>query len=235
MSRLYSAVAQTKKAPPKQEVKPIQTEVKKVVSSSEFPSMKQSYKVSEQDFQVWLDEMVWVCDNEKGTRREYIPHLADAITDWMRSIGYTMDSRWGKGHRIVAKWLYTIQVLEIARRDYGAPLAYPEIIHRDWAEDYDMFTLNIEYDTIEQFLGTWNTVEDLDPEMRWGQRAHDELQTLLWHYIDLDASKVGIKLAEKLITSDSDSDSGGGRARKSDDVYLQEAREGMHGGRGYKV
>lgn len=238
MSRLYSAIAQTIKAQPKQDLKPIQTEVKRVVSYSEYPSMKRAYKVSEEDFQVWLDGEVWVDDNEKGKRRDYIPHLADAITDWMRVIGYRMDARWGKGHRVLAKWLYSIQVLEIARCDFSASLAYPEIIHRNWQEDYDMYTAHIDYDMIEEFMESWKTIEDLDPEMRWGQRVYLELQTLLWHYIDVDSSKIGIKLAEKLVTSDSDSDGGGSRRggrRKIDDIYIQEAREGLHGGRGYKV
>lgn len=240
MSRLYSAIAQTIKAPPKQEVKPNQIEVKRVVSYSEYPSMKRPYKISEKDFQLWLDESVWVCDNKKGTRRDYIPYFADALTDWMHFIGYKMDDRWAKGHRVVAKWLYAIQVLEIAKRDYGAPLAYPEIIHRDWSEDRDTYNINIDYTMVEEFMESWKTIEDLDPETRWGQRVVLEMQTLLWHYIDLDTSKIGIKLAEKLITSDSDSDSGGsrrgsGRRRKPDDIYLQEAREGLHGGRWSKV
>ena len=239
MSRLYSDIASSGKVKPKEVIKPIDTEVKRVVKYSEYQSMKRPYKISENDFQLWLDVPIWVSDNEKGTRREYIPELADALTDWMKMIGYKMDGRWGKGHRVVAKWLYAIHVVEIARRDTSGSLEYPEIIHRDWQEDYDEFTLNINYDIVHSFLEKWDTIEDFDIETRWGSRVYEELENLLWHYIDLDTSRIGIKLAEKLIVSDSDSDSGGSRSgrrrRKMDDIYVQEAREGLHGGRGFKV
>jgi hypothetical protein len=238
MPRLYSDIASSVKAKPKEIVKSIQKEEKRVVSYSEYPSMKRAYKVSEEDFQTWLDTPIWVSDNEKGTRREYIPVFADALTDWIKKIGYTMDGRWGKGHRVVAKWLYAIHVVEIARCDYNTPLAYPEIIHRNWEEDHDEFSLHINYDIVDSFLEEWATIEDFDYETRWGSRVYEELETLLWHYIDIDASRIGIRLAEKLIGSDSDSDSGsgrGGRRKKIDDVYLQEARDGLHGGRGFKV
>jgi hypothetical protein len=239
MSRLYSQVTQSIRAQPKQEITPVKTEVKRVITYSEYPSMKRAYKASEGDFQVWLDAPIWISDNEKGTRREYIPLLADALTAWMKKIGYTMDGRWGKGHRALAKWLYAIHVVEIGRCDFNAPLAYPEIIHRNWQEDYDEFNLYLDYDSVSEFLEPWATIEDLNPDFRWGSRVCEELQKLLWHYVDLDVSKNGIKLAEKLQESDSDSDSGGsrrgGRRKKVDDVYLQEAREGLHGGRGSKV
>ena len=238
MPKLYSEVAQRSKAVPKKEEKPTQpVEVKNIVKYDEYPSMKRAYRVSEEDFQTWLNVPIWINDNTKGTRREYIPDLADSLTGWMKRIGYTMDGRWAKGHRVLAKWLYAIHILEIARRDYNAPLAYPEIQHRDWQEDYDEFNVHIDYDIISEFLEPWSTVEDLSLEFRWGSRVYEELQTLLWHYIDLDASRNGIKLAEKLLESDSDSDSGHSRRghRRVDDVYLQEAREGLHGGRGYKV
>lgn len=238
MSTLYSAVTQRSKPQPKQEEKTSRpVEAKKVVVYSEYPSMKKAYKASEGDFQVWLDTPIWVSDCEKGTRRDYIPLLADELTLWMKTIGYTMDYRWGKGHRVLAKWLYAIHVLEIARLDYNAPLAYPEIIHRNWPEDKDEFHLYLDFDSISDFLEPWRTVEDFDYDVRWGRRVYEELETLLWHYVDLDASRIGIKLAEKLLESDSDSDSGGSRRgrKKVDDVYLQEAREGLHGGRGSKV
>jgi hypothetical protein len=239
MSRLYSDIASSVKAKPKEIMKSIQKEEKRVVSYSEYPSMKRVYTVSEEDFQTWLDIPIWVSGNDKGTRREYIPVFADALTDWMKLIGYKMDGRWGKGHRVVAKWLYAIHVLEIARCNFSAPLAYPEIIHRNWEEDYDEFSLRINYHSVDSFLEKWVTIEDFDNETRWGARVYEELETLLWHHIDLDASRIGIRLAEKLMVSDSDSESGGsrrgGRSRKIDDVYIQEAREGLHGGRGFKV
>jgi hypothetical protein len=237
MSRLYSDIAQRVRVPAQEVVAApaVQKSTNRVVVYSEYPTLKRGYKASESDFQVWLDTPIWVSDNTRGTRREYIPALADSLTAWMKTIGYKMDGRWAKGHRILAKWLYAIHILEIARCDMNAPLAYPEIIHRNWPEDKDEFHLYIDFHSISDFLEPWKTIEDLDYDVSWGRRVYEELETLLWHYVDLDASKIGIKLAEKLLESDSDSDSGGGRRRKIDDVYLQEAREGLHGGRGSKV
>jgi hypothetical protein len=212
--------------------------VRKVVYP-EVATTVRPYKASSADFQVWLDQPVWVTDSEKATRRDYIPAFADAITEWMRSIGYTMDGRWGKGHLVIARWMYAIHINEIARANYGATLAYPEIQHRDWPEDRETFGLYVNYDEVYDFMEGWKLIEDLDSEFRWGQRVYGELETLLYHYIDLENSRIGIQLANKICGSDSDSDSGSSRGRrrrgKVDDVYLREASEGFHGGRGSKV
>ncbi len=210
-------------------------EVVKKVVYSDVPVIRRPYTASGRDFQAWLDCKVWVSGNEKATRREYIPVFADALTSWMRSMGYTMDGRWAKGHRVVAQWLYAIQIMEIARCDYDAPLTYPQLLHRDWPEDRDVFNMYVNYASVNDFLDSWKNIEDLDYEFRWGRRVYEELEKLLYHHIDLDASRQGIKLANILIGSDSDSESEGGRRRGKDDVYLQEAREGLHGGRGSKV
>ena len=66
----------------------------------------------------------------------------------------------------------------------------------------------------------------------------NELQYLLYPYIDMDISKAGIRVANALEESESDGDSwksGRGRRVRSKDVYLEEIHEGYHGGKGFKV
>ena len=54
----------------------------------------------------------------------------------------------------------------------------------------------------------------------------------------MNASKTGIRVAEIFEESDSDSDSWhstGHHGGRREDIYLEEAREGIHGGRWSKV
>jgi hypothetical protein len=58
-----------------------------------------------------------------------------------------------------------------------------------------------------------------------------DLQDFLYSFIDLERSKHGRTIARIWEDSDSDSDDNW----KSRDVYLRDASEGFHGGRGSKV
>jgi hypothetical protein len=184
------------------------------------------------DFQVWLDQSVWITNVEKATRREYLPHFAEDLTHFMSACGYTMDSRWREGHMIVARWMYMIHVQEFVTRKYDAMICYGGIHHRDWNEDFHEYAKIMDFDKISSFMERWKFYEDLDPETRVGQRVLHDLQNLLYHFIDMDNSKIGIMVAT---AEDSDSDSEDVYRRTKDDVYLMEAREGMHGGYGSKV
>ena len=182
------------------------------------------------DFQLWLDQYVWVNGVERTTRREYIPYFAKILTGLMKAKRYTMDSQWKDGSLIIARWMYTIQRDEIALGDYNSSVAYPEPTHRDWEEDLWEFQKIIDYNTISSFMDTWKLYEDFDQGTRVGQRMLHELQYILYPYLDLHASYNGRRVAEALEDSDSDSESwkSGRRRNKNVDVYLLDASEGFH-------
>jgi hypothetical protein len=115
-----------------------------------------------------------------------------------------MDGRWGRGPMVVARWLYAIHVHEVARKRSYEPIGYPDIQHRDWEEDREVFDFHIDIQAVERFMKLWNTVEDLDTTTRQGFRTQVELPTFLYTYADIDDSYQGRKLARTLETSDSE-------------------------------
>jgi len=188
------------------------------------------------DFQLWLNQPVWI-NNTKCKRREYIPYFADELTAFMKRVGYVMDPSWRSGHRIVARWMYTIHRDE-SRAQYNKDISYPSPLHRDWQEDYDEFQHIMDNSIISDFMEKWKLYEDFDPETRLGQRMY-EFQYLVYPYLDLENSKNGRRIAHLLEDTDSDNDSvksgrKGGMPRGLD-IYIAEAQEGLHGGRGFKV
>lgn len=193
--------------------------------------------MSEQDFQLWLDQYVWINDNTKVLRREYIPIFAEYLMNVMKGLGYVMSPKWGKGHRVVARWMYIIMRNERMNVQELQNI-YPEPFHRNWPEDLDEFQHLFTHEETTKVFEQWKLYEDFDQDTRTGQRYLHELQYLLYPYLDMDASKTGIRVANALDESDSDTDSwksGNGKRMKSKDIYLEEAQEGYHGGKGFKV
>jgi hypothetical protein len=180
------------------------------------------------DFQLWLNQPVWVNGVERVLRREYIPVFAKAVGGLLKSRGYVM--AWNNGALVIARWMYTIQRDEIARGDYNSDVAYPEPLHRDWEEDSLEFQYVMDYDTISRFMDTWKLYEDFDQDRRVGQRMLHELQYILYPYLDLDNSRRGRIVAEAVDDTDSDSDSwkSGRRRARGTDAYLLDASEGFH-------
>ncbi len=162
------------------------------------------YRTPVWDFKDWLNQHIWVSDSEKAPRKTYIPALYYELTSFMKSKGYMMDGRWGRGPMIVARWLYAIHIHEVARKRSYEPIGYPEIHHRDWEEDRDVFDFHIDIQAVEAFMKVWRSVEDFNPETRQGFRTQVELPTLLYTYVDIDESYQGRKLARTLETSDSE-------------------------------
>lgn len=182
-----------------------------------------------EDFHLWLDQEVWTEGDEKMMRREYIPDFAEDLTIFMKSCGYTMDFRWKGGHYIVAKWMYMIHVQEFVTKKHRGKIEYADIIHRDWPDDYLEYTNALSFDKIANFMEGWQLYEDFDYDTCVGQRVLHELEDLLYPFIDMERSKNG-----QLVANDSDSDNEKNYKNK-DDIYIMEAREGIHGGRGSKV
>lgn len=183
------------------------------------------YRASKSDFQDWLDQYVWVNGIQRLPRREYIPVFAEELTDMCKRKGYIMDSRWRKGHKAVAKWMYALHVQVIARRNRYGFVGYPEITHRNWPEDKDMFDIVIDQNVVEEFLDNWREHEDFDLQTDIGTRTACELPTLLWHYVNLDMSYHGRKMA-RILESDPDSE--------NDDKYgngdhMSDLSNGLHG------
>ena len=185
--------------------------------------------MSSSDFQVWLDQEVWIEGDTKIPRRECIPAFADDLTEFMRINGYTMDLRWSNGHYIVAKWMYMIHVQEFVTKKYDGKIYYGEVGHRNWQEDFLEYDYIMRFDTISNFMERWRLYEDFDPETRIGQRILHELQKLLYPFIDMDNSRNG-----RIFDDDSDNEQEDTH-RQKDDIYLMDAREGFHGGHGSKV
>lgn len=163
------------------------------------------YRVSENDFQDWLDQYVWMNGVERWPRRDYIPIFAEELTVLCKRKGYVLDGRWKKGHKVVAKWLYALHVQVIARRNQYGSVQYPKIKHRDWPEDKDIFEINIDQEAVEKFLDKWREHEDFDLETHIGLRVAAELPILLWNYVDLESSLQGKRMA-KILETDSESD-----------------------------
>ena len=185
--------------------------------------------MSSKDFQLWLNQSVWVNGVERETRRKYIPFCAKELTNFMRSRGYVMDTRWADGTAVLARWMYNIQHDELYWGDYNSAVKYPEASHRDWPEDQREFQYIMDHDTISSFMDTWKLYEDFDQDTRIGQRMLHELQFILYPYIDMDNSYNGQVVAEALDDNDSDTDSWkSGRRNKKMDVYLIDANEGFH-------
>lgn len=197
--------------------------------------------MSATDFQLWLNQHVWLSDDTKVLRREYIPVFAEYLTAVMKRLGFTMCPEWGKGHKVVARWMYIIMRDERAALKYDRQVIYPEPFHRDWPEDLDEFQMLFTHEEASKIFEQWKLCEDFDLETRVGQRYLHELQHLLYPYIDMDISQAGIRVAIALEESESDADSwksgrrGRGGRMRSKDVYLEEAQEGYHGGKGFKV
>lgn len=167
-----------------------------------------SYRVSKNDFHDWLHQRIWVSGNETAQRQTYIPALYDSLTHFMKKKGYVMDRRWNRGPRIVAKWLYAIHVHEIARKQSYRPLGYPEIEHRNWPEDKEVFDFHLDLEAIDEFMYSWRNNEDFDTSTRHGFRTQAELQTLLYTYADIDNSVQGRRLAAKFEVSESEDSDG---------------------------
>jgi hypothetical protein len=187
------------------------------------------------DYHRWLSQFVWTNGITKEVRGDVLPEFAESLTRWMNKKGYEMDSRWHLNkYRIVSTWLYAIHVKEVAGRSVLRPLQYPPIQHRNTREDYDQFNHVISSSDYTDFLESWGLHEDFDLESPVGQRTLLELPTLVWTFIDLEVSKQGQLIASYWGDSDSDDERYTSR-NKGTDVYLEEAREGFHGGRGSKV
>ncbi len=186
---------------------------------------KRFYKSSPRDFKEWLHERVWINGCERCPRSMYIPAFADELTNWCKRKGYVMDGRWKKGHLVVARWMYALHVQVVARRNRYGEVGYPEIRHRDWPEDKDVFDINIDQEAVEEFFDTWREAEDFDMKTDIGLRTVCELPTLLWHYVDLDSSYHGRKMA-RILETDSEEESEEEDFRND---YMSDLTNGLHG------
>ncbi len=182
-----------------------------------------SYTPSVNDYNRWLQANVWVTGNEKASRNNYIPSFTQSLTNWMKKRGYRMSGMFTS--KAVARWLYAIQVQEVARRNHWGPIYYPVPYHRDWEEDWDTFDMEVSQESCEEFLESWRNNEDLQFDMPSGDRVRVELQTLLYTYVDLESSKHGMKIARLLADSDDVENSDD---ENEMDSYLRDAQEGFH-------
>jgi hypothetical protein len=184
------------------------------------------YRLSSSDFDVWMNQRIWIRNDAKEVRKHYIYEMAHQLTAWMKSYGYTMDSRWHNGRTVLANWLYRICVRTKvgAQKQLNSSNIIGEIYHSNQTEDMVRFNMTIGAQGIEEFLEDWKMVEDLDPECPMGQAVQSELEMLLWSYLDFDCDEESGDEATEVTQ----------RGAKVDE-YLQDAAEGFHGGKGSKV
>ena len=180
------------------------------------------YTPSVNDYNRWLNAKVWVTGISKACRKEYIPSFTQSIKAWMKGRGYTMSGSFtGKA---VAKWLYAIQIQEVARKNKFGPIYYPEPYHRNWEEDWDTFDMEVSQEACEDFLEHYRNFEDFQFDMPSGDRVKVELQKFLYTYLDLESSKHGMKIARLLGESDNEDSDG----ENEMDSYLRDIQEGYY-------
>jgi hypothetical protein len=197
--------------------------------------MNAYYRLSSRDFDVWFNQTIWINDYKQEARKYSIYDFADELTRWMRKKGYKMDSRWDTGRTVVANWLYrlSIRVKVGAQPQLKCNAIIGSIIHRNYMEDLHRFNTVVGSTGIEEFMEMWSLNEEFSPELPLGQAVQNELESLLWSYLDLDESEQGAIVLE-LMEHDHSDEEGVPTARRVDD-YIQDAAEGYHGGAGYKV
>lgn len=183
------------------------------------------YRADESDFKLWLAQPVWIAD-VKERRGTVLREFYTSLTGLLKKKGYTMDARWNSSVNPLTNWMYRISVEEYARYNYNKAVYIPGPSHRNTHEDYDHFNHIVDTDTICQFMKEWSFAEDFDS--RLGYRMQYELKDFVYNFLDLELSKQGRVIAR--FWEDSGSDSDDGR-----DVYLRDANDGFHGGRGSKV
>ena len=61
----------------------------------------------------------------------------------------------------IRKYLYCIQIIEVARQDYMGTMCYEEPNHRDTLEDRDRYEFILDYMAVEEFLENYDKNEEL--------------------------------------------------------------------------
>lgn len=190
------------------------------------------YGANARSFERWLKQPVWVADH-KEKRGMVLRDFHNSLTHFMKKNGYVMDSRWHNTKtNPLTNWMYRIWLEEHFRFNRNKEVYVPPPMHRDTEEDYDYFNCKINLDMIGEFMKEWSLAEDFDSELsRLAYRMEYELHEFLYSFIDLERSKHGRAIARIWDDSGSDSDDN----TKYRDVYLRDASDGYHGGRGSKV
>lgn len=186
------------------------------------------YRADESDFKLWLDQPVWVADS-KERRGTVMRDFHTSLTAMMKKNGYIMDGRWDSLVNPLTNWIYRLSLEEYARYNHNKDVYVPGPNHRNTQEDYDYFNHVVDNEMIRQFMQEWSFAEDFDSSSsRVAYRMEYELQDFLYNFLNLELSKHGRVIAR--FWEDSGSDSDDGR-----DIYLRDASDGFHGGRGSKV
>ena len=166
---------------------------------------------------------------DKYERRAFIREFAVAIRKWMKTLGYNMEERMDVE---LSLWLYRLHVQEIARKKTGCAVFIPEPNHRNTQDDYDQYTMVVDHEAVTQLLSEWEGVQDMEVDSIIGKRVWYELHEFLYSVIDLESSKQGRLIARLWDNSGSNSDE---EFDYKKDAYIEEAKKGLHGGRGSKV
>jgi hypothetical protein len=195
-----------------------------------------SYGANAHSFERWLKQPVWVADH-KEKRSVVIRDFHKSLTYFMKKNGYIMDSRWNNPKvNYLTNWMYRIWLEEHVRFNRNKEVYVPPPIHRNTEEDYDYFSCNIDVNMIGDFMKEWSFAEDFDSDSsRLAYRMEYELQDFLYNFVDLELSKHGRTIARIWDDSGSDSDDNWNWNSKHHDIYLRDASDGFHGGRGSKV
>jgi hypothetical protein len=191
--------------------------------------MPSTYRASKQDFMVWISQLVWL-RGWQIERKEFIGIFASCLRTFMTQRGYKMEDRFEKEFSM---WLYRLHVQEV-RKNHGAPVHLPDVLHRDTDDDYERYQLIVDEDDLRKYIDPISDTDDLIADTHVANRIRYGLSEFLYRVIDIESSKQGRFIASLWDTSGSASESEGYEVRKKDD-YLEDANKGFHGGRGAKV
>jgi hypothetical protein len=187
-----------------------------------------SYNANKNDYNLWLSQPM-IIGSTRCERRFVVHEFAVAVRKWMKTLGYTMEHRMDMQ---LSVWIYRLYVQEIARKKHGQPVWIPEPEHRNTQDDFDQYNMVVDHDAVTDFMSEWSNVQDMDVNSIIGYRIWYGIQEFLYSVIDLESSKQGRLIARIWDNSGSNSDS---EIDYKKDIYVEEAKEGRHGGRGSKV
>jgi len=193
------------------------------------------YPASRKDYNVWMSQLVWSKGIDQCLRKDFICEFGYSIQVFMASFGYKMEERFIKE---LSLWLYRIHIQEVARKNHGGSVYLPDILHRNTEDDYDQYIMIVSEQDVDDFIDRWCDTEDLLENTHVGNRVRYGLHEFLFHVVNLDTSNQGLFIANLWNASDSNSDSENNETSlKSNGVdhYIEDAKDGFHGGRGVKV
>lgn len=189
--------------------------------------------LSSADYKAWLDDYVWVDGITKERRGDVLREFTVDLVQRLRKMGYPISPEYNP-YKCVCRWMYMIHtkcyVLPSLKYSFDGP------VHRNWAEDRTEFDYTMS-DFVDLLKEDWSEVEDFDEDSPVGREIWCECLEFVYHLVNVDMSANAAKVEYMLFGTESDGSdeewsnkhvSGRRAFKKADDVYNQEASQGLH-------